>query len=144
MPQWTVIIPPAGVSPISSGAPVELIGPSKPPAILADDIDPETGDFRSLLSGVHPVDGMVVTAFRTRRGSGASVENVGHRFHEITHVNIDIDARIRYEYERTLSVLVKRGLVRIDAIHVDASGDSATSYCLYTNIRSMLQNRVDL
>ena len=66
------VIPPAGVSRASFFTPVEFVSPAKPAAVLADDIDPKTGELRSLLRGLHPVDAAVITAMRTERGCAAS------------------------------------------------------------------------
>ena len=78
-------VPAAGVTPAAS---FELAGfePQRdPPAILADDIDPKTGEFRTLTAGSGIADGMAQFLLTVQRGSGASVRNFGQRFREITH-----------------------------------------------------------
>jgi len=130
-------MPPAA---LTSG--VELIGPSKPPAILADDIDPQTGEFRSLLRGVHPVDGMVVVALRTQRGTGASVPDVGSGLATLDKVDDTLPARIKFEIQAALASLVKRKLVRIGSIVSAQAGDGSSAYCEYTNLLTNQTRRV--
>jgi hypothetical protein len=121
---------------------VELVGPSKPPAILADDIDPMTGEFRSILRGVHPVDGMVVVALRTQRASGAAVPDVGSQLATLDKVDDALPQRIKFEIQAALATLVKQRLIRIDAIVSAGAGDAASAYCAYTNLQTLKQQRV--
>lgn len=79
-------IPPAGVSPASA---FELVGHAmqqQPVPILADDIDPNTGEFRAIDRSATIADGLVVTLMRTQRGSGAAVLQFGQRFRELRNV----------------------------------------------------------
>jgi hypothetical protein len=130
-------MPPAA---ITTG--LELIGPSKPPAILADDIDPMTGEFRSILRGVHPVDGMVVVALRTQRGTGASVPDVGSELATIDKVDDALPQRIKFEIQAALTPLVKRQLIRIGSIVSASVDDAASAYCEYTNLLTNKTQRV--
>ena len=142
-----VIIPPAGVSPIGIVAPVEFSSPAKPPAILADDIDPTTGELRSILQGIHPIDSQVITRARTRRASGGSVQNVGNRFHEIEKVDDEMVTRARYECELAFAERVERRDIRIDDIEVEEAagiGDGANLFMAYTNLRTGKPGRVRL
>ena len=82
-------IPPAGYSPASA---FELVGHAAAPdpvAILADEINPTTGDFGSVDRSATIADGLVITLLRTKRGSGASVLEFGHRFDELRHMTAD-------------------------------------------------------
>jgi hypothetical protein len=136
------LIPPPGMRPASLTGGVELIGPSKPPAILADDIDPQTGEFRSLLRGVHPVDGMVVVALRTQRGTGASVPDVGGELAKLDKVDDALPQRIKFEIQAALAPLVKQKLIRIGSIAPATAGDAASAYCEYTNLLTNQTQRV--
>ncbi|HEY4120897.1 MAG TPA: hypothetical protein VGM56_23700 [Byssovorax sp.] len=136
------LIPPAGLSPATLTAGVELVGPSKPPAILADDVDPMTGEYRSILRGVHPVDGMVVVALRTQRGTGAAVPDVGSDLAALDKVDDTLPQRIKFEIQAALASLVKQRLIRIDAIVTAADGDAASAYCEYTNLQTQKAQRV--
>ena len=142
-----VVIPPAGISPIGVVAPVEFSSPARPPAILADDIDPATGELRSILRGIDPVDSQVVTRARTRRGSGASVAGVGHRFHDIDKVDEQVVMRARHEAELAFADLVERRDIRIDDIQAEEApgrGDGANLFMAYTNLRTGRAGRVKL
>lgn len=80
-------IPPAGYSPASA---FELVGHAvsqNPVAILADSIDPKTGEYLSIEDSASIADGLVVTLLRTQRDSGAAVLGVGQRFREVRHVD---------------------------------------------------------
>lgn len=50
-----------------------------PSPLLADNIDPQTNDYRDLFVGVDPIDDQVLVTAMTRRGSGGSVLDVGVR-----------------------------------------------------------------
>lgn len=80
-------IPPAGYSPASA---FELVGHAvaqNPVPILADAIDPKTGEYTSIEDSATIADGLVVTLLRTQRGSGAAVLEFGQRFREVRHVD---------------------------------------------------------
>jgi hypothetical protein len=80
-------IPPAGITPASAFV-VASYPPQEPPtAILADRINPLTGEFESLLEGRGLADAMLIQALRVQRGTGAAVRDVGNRFREITHID---------------------------------------------------------
>ena len=86
----------------------------EPPNVLADYIDPETGDFASLVYTYDPVDAMVINALKTVRGSGAAVTSIGTKFRDIKKIDNAIQLRITTEIETALSVLLKRGDIRMD------------------------------
>lgn len=130
------IIAPVGVSPASYGAPTEFVSPAKPPAILADDIDPATGELRSILRGIHPVDAHVITALRTKRGSGVSVMATGQRFDDVRKIDDAFPRRIQDECERALSTLIDRGDIRLEKIAVIEDGDTGHLYFEYFNLRA--------
>src|SRR6186997_1110882 len=80
-------IPPAGYSPASA---FELVGHAasqNPVPILADQIDPNTGDYLSLDESATIADGLVVTLLRTQRATGAAVLEFGQRFRELQNVD---------------------------------------------------------
>ena len=89
-------IPPSGITPAAS---FELAGfePQLPaPAILADEIDHETGDFGSLTRTRTIADGMVLYLTAVQRGSGAGVRRRGHRLREVRHVDEQAPELIEY------------------------------------------------
>lgn len=141
------VILPAGVSPLGIVAPVEFSSPAKPPAVLADDVDAQTGELRSLLHGAHPVDAQVVLRARVRRGSGASVQSVGHRLHTIERVDDEALTRARFEVELAFRDLVDRRDIRIDRIDAEGAagiGDGIHIFMSYTNLRTSQPGRVRL
>jgi hypothetical protein len=82
-------IPPAGLSPASAPSVEDIARQVPPPAILADKIDPLTGDFASLFVGRSLADAFAIEALRVQRATGAAVRDLGNRFREITHVEDD-------------------------------------------------------
>jgi hypothetical protein len=74
------VIPPAGTVPFSAFIPHPYTPAGAPPVILADAIDPYTGEFSSLEDSYDPADGAVVVTCRTKRGSGGAVMEIGHLF----------------------------------------------------------------
>ncbi len=131
-----VIIAPAGVSAASFHTPTVFADPALPPAILADDIDPSTGNLRSILVGIHPVDSAVITRLRTRRGSGASVSEVGQRFDRVKKVDETILSQLRTEVDVMLQDLVDRRDIRIEQVLSEEDGDTARVFVEYTNLRT--------
>lgn len=80
-------IPPASFSPASA---FELVGQAAqqdPVAILADLIDPDTGDFEAIDESATIADGLVVQLLRVQRDSGAAVLGFGQRFREVRNVD---------------------------------------------------------
>jgi hypothetical protein len=110
--------PPSGITPASS---FELAGfePELPaPAILADKIDPHTGDFASLTTGYGIADGLALFLLSVQRGSGSAVRGFGQRFREITHV----DAQAPHSYEafvrEALDPGIRSGTLRFERVSV--------------------------
>ena len=86
----------------------------QPPNVLADYIDPETGDYLSLVYTYDPVDAMVINALKTVRGSGSAVTSIGARFRDIKKITSSIRTRITTEIETALAVLIKRRDIKVD------------------------------
>ena len=89
-----------------------------PPGILADAIDPETGEYLSLTRGFDPTDAAVLTALRTIRATGSAVENVGHRFVDMELVGPDSPSFLEQEARRAgvLVVRLETGIYQPEAI----------------------------
>lgn len=139
-----IIIQPAGISAAGTYTTVEVISPSKPPAILADDINPTTGELNSILSGIHPVDAAVITRIRTKRASGASVSSIGHRFDRVKKIDESYETAIRYEAEQVFADLVFRGDIRVDKIAFSDTGDTGSIFFYYTNLRTNVADKLRL
>ena len=80
-------IPYAGLSPAAAFTISGFAAQVKPPAILADLIDPETRDYASLTQSQGIADGMVIHALSVHRGTGAAVLDTGHRLRELRQVD---------------------------------------------------------
>jgi len=113
-------IPPAGFSPASA---FDIIGhaESEPPvAILADSIDPATGDYRALDESASIADGLVVNLLRIQRGSGAAVLEFGQRFREVRHVTTESPELVESIVREALAPASEAGIVRFDRIAAEA------------------------
>ena len=113
----------AGVSPLSGPFPETLQELGLPAPILADMIDPETGEFESLLEGRDPVDAQVLVALSIARGTGAAVLNTGNRFRDARFVSEDDARLIESEARRALALLVSRGDIEILSLTVQSRDD---------------------
>lgn len=142
MPSY--VIPSAGVSAASFFTGATFVDPAKPPAVLALPIDPATGDWSSILSGIHPVDDQVIEAFRVAQDSGPAVTGVGNKLGDIKKVDETTEAQITFEVRRVLGRFEKAGNLRIESIEVTADPDNdwAEAYVEYTNLLSQQRKRL--
>jgi hypothetical protein len=139
------VIPPAGVTAASFFAPAAFADPARPPVLLADDVDEKTGDWRSLFSRVHPVDAAIREAFRLERGTGAAVQNDGHKFRDIKKVGPDTSRQLEDEVRRILAPFVTRKDIEITTILSEAgvtSYDLGAVFVEYTNLHTRKQQKV--
>ena len=123
-------IPQGGLTPLSAYTLTEQNERTAPPAILADDIDPDTGDFRSITSSARIADGMVVHALRTQRGTGAAVRELGQRWREITHVDDQSPELVESLTREALQLARDAGVVRLvsAAAQVDEQDPSQVNH----------------
>jgi hypothetical protein len=136
-----IVIVPAGVSAAGTGASVEFVSPAKPPAILGDNIDPSTGEYLSILIGIHPVDSHVITRLRTERGSGVSVAAVGHEFAKIRKVDDAFVRRVQDAVELMFADLIDRRDIELPKTSVVEDGDTGHVYFEYVNLRATTRDR---
>lgn len=115
--------PPSGITPAAS---FELAGfepQLDAPAIVADMIDPHTGDFASLTRSYSIADGMALFLLTVQRDSGAAVRGIGQRFREITHAD-EQSARAYEGFAReALQPAQQSGTLRLDTVKVEAEPD---------------------
>ncbi len=104
------VLPPAGVSAASFYDP-HIIDPASPAAQLADDLDPATGDLRSLFSTPNPVHAAVQFAFTLQFGSGAATNGRGHKFAKIRKMSPSIEIELKNEINRILEPFITAKLV---------------------------------
>ena len=119
----------------------------EPPIVLADDIDPTTGEFISF-DGVHPVDAHVRYQFQVQAGTGAAVGRVGHRLFENEYINDTTESAIRIEAKRIFSLLGAEWAVLKPAssgdkpVRVVADGETQLAY-LVVDYENALAKRSD-
>lgn len=114
-----------------------------PPPLLADDIDPVTGDFRSIEVGVDPIDAQVQLAVSTVRASGVSVledglEITADKMDESVLRVLESDVRI------ALGRLIANGDIRLDSVEfvqVDEGNATVQLHANYTNLRAADRGR---
>ena len=135
-------IPPAGVTPAGAFVPQTYDDPSLPPGILADAIDPQTGEYLSILKGFDPIDAQVLDAMKIKRGSGAAVRNDGQRFADIENVDDSTSALVDAEARRALSRLVENSDIKIQRVDpvADPNDDYANVAVEYRNLRVRPRN----
>ena len=118
-----VVILPAGFHELGAASGTDFVTAESPPAILADDIDATTGELNSLVSSIEPEDSAVIQIMRTRRGSGAAVLDIGHRFHLIEK-NDERAPDLAKAYAReAFADLVSGGLIEIHDIDTSQFGE---------------------
>lgn len=117
-------IQPAGITPASlwdvPGAPTPIAAA----AVLAPELDPNTGARVSLDGQGDPVWNAIGLQLRTRRGTGVSVADDGTDLLEIQKNGEDAAALISFEMTRVVQPFVDAGLVTVDAPDVTAGPDA--------------------
>jgi hypothetical protein len=130
-------IPPAGVTPASAFSLQQHAVSEPPPAILADQIDPATGEYLSIVDSATIADGLVVHLLRTQRGSGAAVLSFGQRFRELTHVTTDSPELVESMAREALQPAADSGVVRFDQVEAEvepADGSQLNTGIQYTDL----------
>lgn len=119
-------IPPAGFSPASA---FELVGQAaqqNPVPILADMIDPNTGDYESVEDSATIADGLVVQLLRVQRDSGAAVLKFGQRFREIRNVTGDAPELADSLAREALQPALDAGIVAFEQLSSGVNPDDPT------------------
>lgn len=100
-----------------------------PPAILADRIDPATGDFESLFLGRPLADAFAIEALRVQRATGAAVRELGNRYRELTHVEDETVELIESMTNEAFADAEAAGVARLVQVRVevDESDPAQTS-----------------
>jgi hypothetical protein len=111
-------IPPGGLSPASDSDAVDFMPQEPPPAILADRINPVTGDFESLFVGRPLAEAFAIEALRVQRGTGAAVRELGNRFREITHVEDQAVEIIESMAAEAFAAAEAAGVARLERVTV--------------------------
>lgn len=130
---------PSTVSPVGFG----IIAPSQiapPSPLLADNIDPTTGDYISLTVGADPIDAAVVNAVKIVRGSGAAVTNTGARFYKVTKITDSIERELDSIVQEALSRLISNADIKYSGIEfttLDPSTQTVEILIKWINLRAM-------
>lgn len=132
-----LVIPPAGISPAGFFIAQNAADPGAPPGILADAIDPATGEYLSIRRGIDPIDAQVLHALRVRRASGASVMDDGQDFATIETLDDQAPALIEAKARLVLRRLIANRDIAIVALtkSVDLAGASGSVFLQYRNLR---------
>lgn len=119
-------IPPAGVTPASAFSLTQQAVTEPPPAILADMIDPATGEFLSIVDSATIADGLVVHLLRTQRGTGAAVLRTGQRFRELTHVTKGSPEVVESMVREALRPATDAGVVAFRSIEAEVDAQDGS------------------
>lgn len=131
-----MLVVPAGAVPL--GFPdfdPQLTGDGPIP-ILADYVDPLTGDVAHPLMSRTPVDGMIIETLRVERGSGEAVQSVGTRLREIRYVDDQIEVEARARVREGFEEMVRANLVEIQSLAVQL-GPTTDSVILSSDIKDL-------
>jgi hypothetical protein len=131
-------IPPAGTSPASAYDIIAHAVQEQPPAILADRIDPLTGEFESLVSGRGLADAMVIEAVRVQRGTGASVREEGNRFREVGYVDTTNAEVVESMTREALRPAEEAGVLRLVSVTVEPDAEDGSQLDTVIEYRDLL------
>jgi hypothetical protein len=122
-------LPPASTSPASAYELVDIVEHRAPPAILADMIDPVTGEYLSLTKSRPLADAFAIEALRVQRGSGAAVRDTGNRFHELRNVESNATEIIASMADEAFADAARAGVAELVdvTVEVDAADGSQTN-----------------
>lgn len=128
---------PSTLAPIGAVA-VPGLALQPPSPLLAEDIDPATGDYRSLFEGADPIDAQVQLAVSTVRGSGLSVLEDGL---EITADKMDdsVLRTLESDVRIALGRLISNGdilLEGVEFVQVSEADATVQLHANYVNLRS--------
>lgn len=126
-------VPPAGTSLAGFFVEEKFVDETAPPGILADAVDPRTGELLSISRGFEPTDAAVLAALGIERGSGAAVESVGQRFGDLKILDPSAEGFIRAETERALGTLVADGQISLQSVTPTIGSDWAEAQVVYRN-----------
>lgn len=131
-----MFVPPAGL-PLSAFTPRPVSTLGTLPPILADRIDPATGDVADLLEGDDPTDAALQWQFTVRQGAGAALGDNGNRLHLITKATEQAPVQIADEGRRVAAKFRDRGDIADVSVEGETLGTSTAIASLvlgYTNV----------
>lgn len=107
--------------------------------LLADNIDPQTQDFNSLVVGIDPVDAQVINALKIVRGSGPAVIEDGIDTTGLRKMDESAQTRFSSRIREALKRLISNGdilLLTIIFPEWDESSQTGNTHVEYKNLRS--------
>ncbi len=131
-------IPPAGSGPASAFDVQAFAVQLEPPAILADRIDPITGDFASLLEGRPLADAFAIEALLVQRGTGAAVMETGNRYRELSHVEDDSLELVQSMTREAFTDAERAGVARLVGVEVTVDETDPAQLNTYLEYRDLL------
>jgi len=113
-------------------------GPVTDSPITADYIDPATGDYVSMTSGLNPIDAQVILALTTVRGSGAAVLDLGQRLGDIDKIRKTVEREIQSEVRQAFKQLLQQRDIRLKSFTFDVQreNDYVGVVIEYVNLRA--------
>ena len=125
---------PAGVYPVGY-VPTESVEPITQCGIfLADKIDPATGEYLSIASGVDPVDAAAIEALRVRFRSGSAVRDDGNRLHERDQSVDATETLLASEVAWAWRRLIAERHIELLSVSAVVENDGATLHVRYRNL----------
>lgn len=118
-----MFVAPAGLSPAGLFQPEPLPPGYDDYGFLADPIDVATGELLSIEHGFDPIDAWVITALRTKRGSGSAVLDVGRDLSAVTHISPRHESILRQELLRSLQPLIDAREIEVAEVFIEEEGD---------------------
>ncbi len=134
-------IPPAGVTPLSAFSQPSVAPQVAPPAILADSIDPQTGDFASLVESAELADAFALDALLIERATGAVVRDFGNRYREITHVEPDAALVIDSMTRQAFADAERAGVARLERTAIEQDAGDPSQLNVVVEYRDLLAPR---
>lgn len=128
------MVPAAGVTLAGFFVPIAYVSPGDPPGILADAIDPATGEYLSISRGFDPTDAAVLSSLTIQRASGSAVSDVGQRYQDLRILDDGAAQFISAETSRALKSLVDSKQIKLDSVEPTIGTDWAEVKVAYQNI----------
>ena len=114
--------------------PVNFRVTGKPLGMLADPVDPVTGELLSIERGFDPTDAAVITALRTVRGSGSAVEDVGQQFEQAKIITPKLEPFLREEVRLALAPLTSTNQITLEQVTIEMVDNEVGVLIVYRNI----------
>lgn len=101
---------------------------------LADAIDPSTGDYRSILRGVDPIEAAALEALLVRRKSGSAVREDGMSFADLKKIDDTFESTLRAEIQYAWRRLIDARQIELSSIEIETENDTATVRIHFVNL----------